>query len=108
MTPAQEARQSGFLASLMVRGVTLEDPLGRSIRCLVERVEPDQGEFAVGRETATACRLHILRTHLTEVLLTVGSVLREPESQVSYRVTSVGDNPASIAVVFTAEVASKP
>ena len=47
----------GFLASLSVRGVTLvllpgEEP----VRVLVERIEPDQGEFAVARETATGAR----------------------------------------------------
>jgi len=109
MTAAQQARTEGFLASLSARGVSLTLlPGEEAVKILVERIEPDQGEFAVARETAAGSRLHALRTHLNALEVTVGSVFRDPAALVTYRVTAIDDNPASIAVVLTCETAAEP
>ena len=109
MTAAQHARTEGFLASLTVRGVPLTLlPGEEALTVLVERIEPDQGEFAVARETAVGSRLHALRTHLNALEVTVGSVFRDPAALVTYRVTAIDDNSANIAVVLTCETAAEP
>lgn len=109
MTPAQRARGVGFLASLSVRGVALTvQPAGPPIRFLVERIDPDQGEFSVARETAAGTRLHALRSDLANASLNVGSVLRDDAVGVTYRVTTLEDNPANIAVVLTCENSPEP
>lgn len=109
MTPAQQARTEGFLASLSVRGVMLTLlPGEQPLTVLLERIEPDQGEFTVARETATGSRLHTLRTQIEDLEINVGSVLRDPAALVTYRVAAIDDNSANIAVVFTCEAAAEP
>lgn len=109
MTAAQQARTEGFLTSLSARGVSLEIlPDGDEVTALVERVDPDQGEFAVARETAAGARIHVLRTHLANLEIGVGSVLRDGVAQATYRVAAIDDNPANIAVVMSCEAAGDP
>lgn len=107
MTPAQTARTEGFLASLAERGITFELPDGQTVCALVEPMKPDQGEFMPGRPTASAARLHALRSHLLELSIGIGSVLRD-EGQWTYRVTEVEDLPVSVAVVLVCEAAPPP
>ena len=108
MTPAQHARIEGFRAALAIRGVALDLPAANAtVRAIVEHGVPDQGEFGLARETAVGNRLHILRTHLTGIAVKVGSVFRDPVAQVTHRVTEVEDDPATIAVIFTAETAAE-
>ena len=108
MTPAQQARTEGFLAALAHRGIALELlPDRQPLTALVEPVEPDQGEFAVARETATGSRVHVLRSHLAGLPVGPGSVFREADSRASHRVAAVVDHPTSVAVVFTCETAAE-
>ena len=108
MTAAQQARVEGFLAALAHRGIALELlPDGTPVTALVEPAEPDQGEFALARETAAASRIHVLRSHLEGLTLGHGRVLREVESRATHRVIAIADSPVSVAVVFTCETAAE-
>jgi hypothetical protein len=107
MTPAQSARTEGFLASLAERGVLFQLPGGSVVEALVEPVSPDQGEFSVGRPTAAAARLHVLRTHAAELAIGIGTVLRDAGDW-TYRVTEIDDLPIRVSVVLTCEVAPVP
>lgn len=108
MSPAQQARVEGFRAALAVRGVALDLPSANAtIRGIVEHGVPDHSEYGLARETAVGNRLHFLRSHLTGIQVKVGSVFRDPVARVTHRVTEVEDDPANVAVVFTAETAAE-
>ncbi len=109
MNPAQQARTAGFTASLSVRGVRVYAPpydVLAGLLVILEPVESGGGEFAVARETATAVRMHVLRDHLAETTIGMGSVLRDSDAAFVYRVILVEDNPANVVVVFTCEAAT--
>ena len=107
MTSAQSARTEGFLASLAERGITFQLPGEQTVSALVEPSKPDQGEFSVGRATASAARLHVLREHLTDLGISIGTVLTD-DGDWTYRVTEIEDMPVSVSVILVCEAAPTP
>jgi len=106
VTPAQQARTSGFNASLSQRGVFVKLlPAGELIKVLVQIVVPESDKYAPTTEVRNASKIHILRTTLADNQITpsVGDSFQSQDAKTEYRVTEVKDNPADIAVVYTCE-----
>jgi hypothetical protein len=107
MTPAQTARTEGFLASLAERGITFTLPDGQTVCALVELMKPEQGDFMIGRPTASAARLHVLRWALVELRIGVGTVLTD-DGEWTYRVAEIEDLPVNVSVILVCEAAPPP
>lgn len=111
MTAAQQARTSGFQASLSVRGVSLaleidvgDMPL--SFKGLIERETPAVPEFGRQIQKSENVHVHVLRTNLNGRKLVTGNSLLSEESR--FRIVSVEDNSVNVAVVFTCRESPAP
>ncbi len=108
MTPTQQARVEGFLASLGQRGVSLTlVRTGQTVLALVQGDSPDPQEFRHGDPEAIGDRLHILRSHVPAGT-GLGDVFEDAETGFSYRIVEVENRPVNVAVVFRCETAEVP
>lgn len=109
MTPTQQARVEGFLASLAARGVSLTLlRTGQTVTALVEKNSPDAQEFRHGEAEALGDRIHVLRSQ-APAGVGVGDVFQDAANGFTYRIVGVENRPTNIAIVYrceTAEVAS--
>ncbi len=105
MTPTQQARTEGFLASLGQRGVSLTlVRTGQTIQALVQGDSPDPQEFRHGDPEAVGDRVHVLRSQVPAGT-GVGDVFEDAANGFSYRVVEVENRPVNVAVVFRCETA---
>jgi hypothetical protein len=109
VTPTQQARVVGFLASLAARGVGLTLlRTGQTVTALVEKDAPDGQEFRHGEAESLGDRIHVLRSQ-APAGAGVGDVFQDAASGFTYRIVEVDNRPSNIAIVYrceTAEVAS--
>jgi len=105
MTAVQTARTQGFRASLSKRGVTLKLlPSGPSLPALIDATVPlMEGGFAVVREERVTCIVSILRVDIATVSISIGDTFENEDTDDTFRVTEIKDQPIDIAVKFTCE-----
>jgi hypothetical protein len=109
VTPTQQARAEGFLASLATRGLGLTLlRTGQTVTALIEKDAPDAQEFRHGEAEALGDRINVLRSQ-APAGAGVGDVFQDAANGFTYRIVEVENRPANIAIVYrceTAEVAS--
>lgn len=108
MTPAQQARLEGFLASLGERGVLLTlERTEDTFLGLVQEATVDTQEFPVGDAESVGDWIHVLRSDCPEDIR-VGDSLLSLDEGFSHRVVRVKDRPISITIQFQVETARLP
>jgi hypothetical protein len=107
VTPVQRARIAGFNASIIQRGIFLQ-LLGSvsAFNALVQRNEPDKGDFSLSDETRDFSKIHILRSATGLGDVQVGDVFRDAAGGKVHRVTRIEDHPTDVLIIFHCETAS--
>jgi len=107
MTATQDALTQGFRANLEHRGffLTLEGSVPALVfHALVPPINPEDGEFQIGKNEREFSSVRILREDLANPYpIEIGSYLIDELNARRHRVADIIDHPTDVGVTFTCE-----